>query len=162
VCLANDQETWETLGQQTREFLVRGRSHLDVMARLRIAMKQNNFGETVQSTETSATFYAASLTSVFSFRTKTVTFTATPVGEDTRLLMLVDVTPGSPDNLVAQATKIAGEEVTLEVWDELSSQQRASQSDIPDQIRKLAELRDMGAISNEEFEAKKRELLDRM
>jgi len=131
------------------------------MARLRVAMKQNNFGETVQSTETSATFYAPGLTSLF-FRTETVTFTATPVGEDTRLLMLVDVTPGSPDNLVAQATKIAGEEVTLEVSDELSSQQWVPQSDIPDQIRKLAELRDEGVISNEEFGVKKRDLLDRM
>lgn len=34
--------------------------------------------------------------------------------------------------------------------------------DIPDQIRKLSELRDAGALSNEEFESKKRELLDRM
>jgi hypothetical protein len=34
--------------------------------------------------------------------------------------------------------------------------------DIPDQIRKLAELRDSGAITEEEFQAKKRDLLDRM
>jgi hypothetical protein len=34
--------------------------------------------------------------------------------------------------------------------------------DIPDQIRKLAELRDSGAITNDEFELKKAELLDRM
>jgi hypothetical protein len=34
--------------------------------------------------------------------------------------------------------------------------------DIPEQIKKLAELRDSGAISAEEFEAKKRDLLDRM
>jgi hypothetical protein len=34
--------------------------------------------------------------------------------------------------------------------------------DIPDQIRKLAELRDSGAITEEEFELKKAELLDRM
>lgn len=33
---------------------------------------------------------------------------------------------------------------------------------IPDEIRRLAELRDAGIVTNEEFEAKKRELLDRM
>ncbi len=34
--------------------------------------------------------------------------------------------------------------------------------DIPEQIKRLADLRDSGAISAEEFEAKKRDLLDRM
>jgi hypothetical protein len=34
--------------------------------------------------------------------------------------------------------------------------------DIPDQIRKLAELRDSAILSNEEFEAKKAELLSKM
>jgi hypothetical protein len=34
--------------------------------------------------------------------------------------------------------------------------------DIPNQIKNLAELRDTGAITNEEFERKKAELLDRM
>jgi hypothetical protein len=34
--------------------------------------------------------------------------------------------------------------------------------DIPDEIMKLGELRDSGAITNEEFERKKAELLDRM
>jgi hypothetical protein len=33
---------------------------------------------------------------------------------------------------------------------------------IPEQIKKIAELRDMGILSNEEFEAKKNELLSRM
>jgi hypothetical protein len=130
------------------------------MARLRVALKQNNFGETVQSTETSATFYAPGFTSLLF--TRTVTFTATPEGEDTRLIMLVDATPGSPDDLVTQVTKMAGEEVALEVTDKLSSHQWTPQSDVPDQIRKLAELRDAGAISSEEFETKKRDLLDRM
>ena len=37
-----------------------------------------------------------------------------------------------------------------------------SSPDIPEQIKRLAELRDSGAISAEEFEAKKRDLLDRM
>ena len=47
----------------------------------------------------------------------------------------------------------------------LATQQPTSSSgsgDIPDQIRKLAELRDAGVISAEEFETKKRDLLDRM
>jgi hypothetical protein len=35
-------------------------------------------------------------------------------------------------------------------------------NDIPDQIRKLDELRKAGIVSNEEFEAKKKELLNRM
>lgn len=34
--------------------------------------------------------------------------------------------------------------------------------DIPDQIRKLGELRDAGVLTAEEFEAKKAELLARM
>jgi hypothetical protein len=34
--------------------------------------------------------------------------------------------------------------------------------DIPDQIRKLGELRDSGMVTPEEFEAKKAELLGRM
>jgi hypothetical protein len=34
--------------------------------------------------------------------------------------------------------------------------------DIPTQIQKLAELRDLGAITEEEFQSKKRDLLDRM
>jgi Short C-terminal domain len=34
--------------------------------------------------------------------------------------------------------------------------------DIPDQIRKLGELRDSGVLTAEEFEAKKTELLSRM
>jgi hypothetical protein len=34
--------------------------------------------------------------------------------------------------------------------------------DIPDQLMKLAELRDSGVISEEEFKRKKAELLDRM
>ena len=34
--------------------------------------------------------------------------------------------------------------------------------DIPEQIEKLAELKETGSITNEEFEAKKKDLLDRM
>ena len=43
-----------------------------------------------------------------------------------------------------------------------SASQSAPGGDIPDQIRRLAELRDAGALTNEEFEAKKKDLLDRM
>jgi hypothetical protein len=43
---------------------------------------------------------------------------------------------------------------------ELGEKRRSE--DIPDQIRKLAELRDAGAITNEEFEEKKKALLERM
>ena len=53
-------------------------------------------------------------------------------------------------------------DILAQVRDKLTPQQPAPRSEIPDQIRKLAELRDAGAISNEEFEAKKRDLLDRM
>ncbi len=48
------------------------------------------------------------------------------------------------------------------VREQFAPQQFASGSDIPDQIRKLAELRDARAITDEEYEAKKRDLLDRM
>ena len=41
-------------------------------------------------------------------------------------------------------------------------QQVSGQPDIPSQIQKLAELRDSRVISAEEFERKKKDLLDRM
>jgi uncharacterized membrane protein YeaQ/YmgE (transglycosylase-associated protein family) len=50
--------------------------------------------------------------------------------------------------------------------DTLRQQQYAAQTqaydDVTEQIRKLAELRDEGALTNEEFEAKKAELLSRL
>jgi uncharacterized membrane protein YeaQ/YmgE (transglycosylase-associated protein family) len=50
--------------------------------------------------------------------------------------------------------------------DTLRRQQHAAQAqaydDVTEQIRKLAELRDEGALTNEEFEAKKAELLGRL
>jgi uncharacterized membrane protein YeaQ/YmgE (transglycosylase-associated protein family) len=50
--------------------------------------------------------------------------------------------------------------------DALRRQQHASQTqsydDVTEQIRKLAELRDEGALTNEEFESKKAELLSRL
>jgi len=43
-----------------------------------------------------------------------------------------------------------------------ASHERSAPPDIPDQIQKLAALRESGAITEEEFERKKAELLDRM
>jgi len=43
-----------------------------------------------------------------------------------------------------------------------ASHEPSAPSDIPDQIQKLAALRDLGAITQEEFEGKKADLLDRM
>ena len=42
------------------------------------------------------------------------------------------------------------------------AQAHADVQDVTEQIRKLAELRDAGALSDEEFEAKKRDLLSRL
>lgn len=44
----------------------------------------------------------------------------------------------------------------------LATSEAATNGDIPDQIRKLAELRDQGILTEEKFEAKKTELLDRL
>jgi carbon monoxide dehydrogenase subunit G len=82
------------------------------MARLRIAMKRNDFGETALSTQTSATFYATGLMS--SLFAKNVTVTAIPEGMDTRLIVLADVMLGSPAELLGQFAKIASGEVVLE------------------------------------------------
>jgi len=62
------------------------------------------------------------------------------------------------------AQRVAPEEETPVVPEEppLRVQAVSQPGDIPDQIRKLAELRDTGVISVEEFETKKRDLLDRM
>ena len=43
---------------------------------------------------------------------------------------------------------------------ELGEKRRSE--DVPDQIGKLAELREAGAITDEEFEEKKKDLLERM
>jgi hypothetical protein len=43
-----------------------------------------------------------------------------------------------------------------------ATSEAATNGDIPDQIRKLAELRDHGLLTEEELEAKKPELLDRL
>jgi Short C-terminal domain len=61
-----------------------------------------------------------------------------------------------------------GKEMTDLIRNRTSAAQQAAavpssdQGDIPDQLRKLAELRDAGIISPEEFESKKDDLLSRM
>ena len=50
----------------------------------------------------------------------------------------------------------------IEASEESTSTARSVSTDIPEQIKKLAELRDSGAITEDEFERKKAELLDRM
>jgi hypothetical protein len=47
-------------------------------------------------------------------------------------------------------------------FDTDSVSHQSSSADIPDQLKKLAELRDAGVLTNEEFDAKKAELLSRM
>jgi Bacterial PH domain/Short C-terminal domain len=61
-----------------------------------------------------------------------------------------------------------GKEMTDLIRNRTSAAQQAAavpssdQGDIPDQLRKLAELRDAGIVSPEEFESKKDDLLSRM
>ena len=70
----------------------------------------------------------------------------------------------SPDSTVDKAIEKAQE---LSLMDNLAQIQRElgekrRSEDVPDQIRKLAELREAGAITDEEFEEKKKDLLERM
>ncbi len=62
---------------------------------------------------------------------------------------------GSEDPL--QKVRRAGRKIAEELRGSAGGGQ-----DVSDQIRRLAELRDEGHISSEEFEAKKREMLKRM
>jgi hypothetical protein len=70
----------------------------------------------------------------------------------------------SSDSAVDKAIEKAQE---LGLTDKLAQIQRElgekkSSEDVPEQIRKLAELREAGAITDEEFEEKKKDLLERM
>ena len=101
--------------QRRREFLVRGHSHLDVMARIRAGLTQNNFTETLQSTETSVKFrdkpgFWRTLFGALNF----VTVIAIPVGEDTRLIILADAKGRRADELIEQVSNLIGREVALE------------------------------------------------
>jgi len=106
----------EPVGEQRRrEFLVRGHNHLDVMARIRSGLTQNNFKETSQSTETSVKFHDnpgfwRTFFGDFNF----VTVIAMPVGEDTRLIILADAKGRRPDELIEQVSNFIGREVALE------------------------------------------------
>jgi Short C-terminal domain len=70
----------------------------------------------------------------------------------------------SSDSAVDKAIKKAQElgltDKLAQIQRELSEKRRSE--DVPDQIRKLAELREAGAITDEEFEEKKKDLLERM
>jgi hypothetical protein len=56
----------------------------------------------------------------------------------------------------------AGSTAEVEASEVAHSTAQSAATDIPEQIKKLAELRDSGVITDEEFERKKAELLDRM
>jgi len=63
---------------------------------------------------------------------------------------------GDPDAVVSTAKEL------MECNSSNSTQKSSSESDIIEQIRKLAELKDAGILSESEFDAKKSELLSRI
>jgi len=78
-------------------------------------MTQNNFKETLQSTETSVKFHDnpgfwRTLFGALNF----VTVIAIPVGEDTRLIILADAKGRRADELIDQVSNLIGREVALE------------------------------------------------
>lgn len=109
-----------------------------------------------------------------------VDVTATPIGMDKTKVTVEGITPEHTEpvetwirrelveNRAGAGIEASpnftpfGNGILAQVKEKLATQQPPPESTIPDQIRKLAELRDDGAITNEEFEAKKRSLLDRM
>ena len=64
------------------------------------------------------------------------------------------------DKAIEKAQELGLTDKLAQIQRELGEKRRSE--DVPDQIRKLAELRDAGAITDEEFEEKKKELLERM
>ena len=64
------------------------------------------------------------------------------------------------DKAIEKAQELGLTDKLAQLQRELGEKKRPE--DIPDQIRKLAELRDAGAITDEEFEEKKKDLLQRM
>jgi hypothetical protein len=54
---------------------------------------------------------------------------------------------------------IAGEEMTDEEWEQVEKAE-AEEDDYIDQLERLAKLRDQGILTDEEFEAKKKQLLE--
>src|SRR5919107_87685 len=64
------------------------------------------------------------------------------------------------DKAIEKAQELGLTDKLAQMQRELGEKRRSE--DIPEQIRKLAELRDAGAITDEEFEEKKKDLLERM
>jgi len=64
------------------------------------------------------------------------------------------------DKAIEKAQELGLTDKLAQIQRELGEKRRSE--DIPDQIRKLAELREAGAITEEEFEEKKKDLLERM
>ena len=64
------------------------------------------------------------------------------------------------DKAIEKAQELGLTDKLAQIQRELGEKRRSE--DVPDQIRKLAELRDAGAITDEEFEEKKKDLLERM
>ena len=64
------------------------------------------------------------------------------------------------DKVIEKAQELGLTDKLAQIQRELGEKRRSV--DVPDQIRKLGELRDAGAITDEEFEEKKKELLERM
>ena len=64
------------------------------------------------------------------------------------------------DKVIEKAQEWGLTDKLAQIQRELGEQRRSE--DVPDQIRKLAELREAGVITDEEFEEKKKDLLERM
>ena len=64
------------------------------------------------------------------------------------------------DKAIEKAQELGLVDKLAQIQRELGEKRRSD--DIPDQIRKLAELREAGVITDEEFEEKKKDLLERM
>jgi hypothetical protein len=64
------------------------------------------------------------------------------------------------DKAIGKAQELGLTDKLAQIQRELGDKRRSE--DVPDQIRKLAELREAGAITDEEFEEKKKDLLERM
>ena len=86
-----------------------------------------------------------------------VKVTADPIGPDTTRLTVISA---NPDHAEPVKEWIERELVKRKVA--RSPGTKRSSQDIPDQIKKLAELRDSGAITDDEFQRQKRRLLKRM
>jgi len=64
------------------------------------------------------------------------------------------------DKAIEKAQELGFTDKLAQIQRELGEKRKSE--DVPDQIRKLAELRDAGVITDQEFEEKKKDLLERM